>query len=851
MGFKELRILPIYDKSEDIKQFYNDFFSKAVSYKRVSAYFNDGIFRHLHKGLNNLIKNDGKMKLILSTELDSHTFEHIVKGYEAKETLDDKALEIMKDMFFENQELYEEFNVLSFLIAIDALEIRIAFKEQGILHAKFAILEDKHANKLIFGGSNNDTRAAIRFNYEEFTTTTNWNSPSENELAQIRLRENNFDSIWNNEKKDLYIYSVDEAIKEQIIKKVSYEKLRKENIDFNFLVVDINDNDEIILNHFGLEKQIRSSYYFRSFMKSSTIDNSLMKFDEIKKFNDHLEILNMIKKFSKEQNKKTINTKKLNKYLYINKLDLDLLSKRGVQIKDMLINPTDEFNQFEIKVNSLLKRKLRLPQVKAAMHIVEMKRSMNFSVPGSGKTASILGAFEYLNSLPEDDPRYVDKLLVIGSINCFKSWKDEYFIVSNKAKDINVDVIDIRDFDGLSNRSVVLNYDYPKARLILLNFESIESLDEDISKLVDDKTFVVFDEIHRIKRIGSGKYKASMNIVKNVNYKVALTGTPLPNGYIDLYNIFQILFGDYSRTYFQISERNLKEQDSKFIEQGIENEKLNDKMYPFYIRTTKKDLNVPKANPDNLIIVPTTEIEKELYFNLLESSDNPLELATKLVKVGSLGVQGANVQENDIFEDITNETNYNKVTFITSKFKELINLLKIQRRKSIIWCNFVDTIINLKRILVEEGFKVTYIYGATPDDERNILIDKFNNTNEIEILITNPHTLAESVSLHRSCHDAYYVELNYNLAQYLQSRDRIHRLGLKEDTQTNYYILINSYDEDLETSIDKKIYDSLKVKEDRMISSIERGNLLYYESDYLYTASNIIKDIIKITKKRK
>ncbi len=851
MSFKELKLLPIYDKSEDIKQFYNDFLSKAVSYKRVSAYFNDGIFKHLHKGLNNLVKNDGKMKLILSTELDKQTFEHIVKGYDAKETLDNKVIEIMKDMFFHNQELYEEFNILSFLIAIGALEIRIAFKEQGIFHAKFAILEDKHTNKLIFGGSNNDTRAAMNFNYEEFEVSPNWNSPSENELNKIRIREENFDNIWENQKDDLYVYSIDEAITEQIIKKVSYEKIRKENIDTNFLVVDINSNDEIILNHFGIEEQIRKSYYFRSFIRSSTINNSIMKFDEIKKFNDHLEILNVIKKFSDEKNIKMINTRKLNKYLYTNKLDLDFLSKRGKEIKNMLVNPTDEFNQFEKRVNSLLKRKLRLPQVKAAMHIVEMKRSMNFSVPGSGKTASILGAFEYLNSLPEDDPRYVDKLLVIGPINCFKSWKDEYFIVSEKAKDINVDVIDIRDFDGLSNRTVVLNYDYPKARLILLNFESIESLDKDISKLVDDKTFVVFDEIHRIKRIGSGKYKASMNIVKNVNYRVALTGTPLPNGYIDLYNIFQILFGDYSRTYFQITERNLKIQDNLFIEEGIENKALNEKMYPFYIRTTKKDLNVPEANQDNLIFVSTTKEEQRDYFNLLESSDNPLELATKLVKMGSLGIEATSVPEHSLLEDDTNETNYNKVTFTTSKIKELINLLKKHRRKSIIWCNFVDTIINLKRTLAEEGFKVTYIYGATPDDERNTIIDKFNNTNEIEILITNPHTLAESVSLHRSCHDAYYVELNYNLAQYLQSRDRIHRLGLKEDTQTNYYILINSYDEDLETSIDKKIYDSLKIKENRMISSIERGNLLYYESDDSYTANNIIKDIIKTTRKRK
>ena len=65
----------------------------------------------------------------------------------------------------------------------------------------------------------------------------------------------------------------------------------------------------------------------------------------------------------------------------------------------------------------------------------------------------------------------------------------------------------------------------------------------------------------------------------------------------------------------------------------------------------------------------------------------------------------------------------------------------------------------------------------------------------LQIIVTNPATLAESVSLHKACHEAHYLELNYNLYQYLQSRDRIHRLGLKEDDRTNYYIYINYYDD--------------------------------------------------------
>ena len=61
---------------------------------------------------------------------------------------------------------------------------------------------------------------------------------------------------------------------------------------------------------------------------------------------------------------------------------------------------------------------------------------------------------------------------------------------------------------------------------------------------------------------------------------------------------------------------------------------------------------------------------------------------------------------------------------------------------------------------------------------------------EIQVLITNPHTMAESVSLHKQCHDAVYFEYSFNLTHMLQSRDRINRLGLPEQQYTQYHYLL-------------------------------------------------------------
>jgi hypothetical protein len=59
----------------------------------------------------------------------------------------------------------------------------------------------------------------------------------------------------------------------------------------------------------------------------------------------------------------------------------------------------------------------------------------------------------------------------------------------------------------------------------------------------------------------------------------------------------------------------------------------------------------------------------------------------------------------------------------------------------------------------------------------------------------------------------------------LQSRDRIHRLGLPENTVTNYYYFMLEGVENHRSTIDLKIYNRLKEKEQRMLAAIEGDNL--------------------------
>ena len=70
-----------------------------------------------------------------------------------------------------------------------------------------------------------------------------------------------------------------------------------------------------------------------------------------------------------------------------------------------------------------------------------------------------------------------------------------------------------------------------------------------------------------------------------------------------------------------------------------------------------------------------------------------------------------------------------------------------------------------------------------PSDNREIRIENFKTESDCNLLIANPASLAESVSLHKSCHNAIYLDRTYNGGHYMQSLERIHRIGIPPRNQ--------------------------------------------------------------------
>lgn len=534
-----------------------------------------------------------------------------------------------------------------------------------------------------------------------------------------------------------------------------------------------------------------------------------------------------------------------------NRYAIDEQRIAGITIKEYDNRWNLELQQFEEIVDREISRPLKPQQIQASFYLATMKRAANFSVPGAGKTAMTYGAFAYLSSSAMNE---VNKVLVISPLNAFEAWRAEFIEVFGDKRSLHF--MNLKDFDNPGD----IRTDWGIANVIVINYESLFGWKLSVlNALIDEKTMIVFDEVHRIKNPAGKRAQSALKLGKQARYHYVLTGTPIPNSYKDIYNFLHLLYDNEYESFFSWDIHDLEASNTN---------EINEKLQPFFWRTTKKDLNVPEADPDQLLVVQPSERQIDLaktihevetnvlgrYIRLLQASTNPA-LLTEKINLNDLGFLFDEIDYS--IESALDQVEQNKAkqrmyfdagveSMVTPKFTtgmQLIEQLVAEGKKVIVWGMFVGTMHKIHNELSEREILSHLIYGQTPKEDRVELINEFRN-GPVQVLISNPATLGESISLHQSVHDAVYFEYNFNLTFMLQSRDRIHRLGLDDNQYTRYYYLMTDGNNAHNGFIDQLVYDRLKEKELVMINAIE-GNLLLPEvgDDYLEDVKKIVTKI--------
>ena len=837
--FKDLALQPTYSSYEDdvAAAFYTPVLSEAVRYDRATAYFSAKALASYAKGIERFARNGNHFRLIVSTQIDEDDFSQIQEGYRYREFIDNTVISRLRETI----SLEEERNLsnLSYLISLGIIDVKMAFTRRGIFHDKFGILEDSDNNIICFRGSNNETEAAILANYESFEITCSWQA-SDFDRSKITKNIKTFEKLWSNNHENIIIKDIDEVVYQEIMTHNQNTIINDTAfLDHKAVVLDLEDGALKLTINSGLNPNEiwigrLSKIKLRKYLDRNKQFEREKYFKSSLTYTNYKSVIGILQEDSDTRGYKFYVSSRLSSFIESKELNIMERSKVGLQIKQHDEQVMPQFSEYKRVVDSEMARPLREQQMWDSFFMCVMKRDANFSVPGSGKTASVLGVFAYLKA-----KGFVNKIVMIGPKNSFGSWQDEFTACFGEKMPLRLFNIHSGAYTTGDIKKRAILFETGGKNLLLFNYEGIGGYRNELKSIIDRKTMVVMDEVHKVKKYSDGmmgmRAEDVYRVTENAAYTIALTGTPIPNSYVDIYNLLHFLYRDEYDDFFGFDYTQLKNPTDRDIEE------INRKLQPFYCRTTKDQLGVPKANDDAIICADATESENRLFHILKQKyRKNKLALIIRLLQLETnpdmllknldlsdfsdvLDISG-DIEEidyvdysQDVKELIDGISETSKFRLCIQKAKELYE----QGKPMIIWCIFIDSIQRIGRELEKCGITTGAIYGSISDEQRAVTLQEFKS-GSIDVLITNPHTLAESVSLHSVCHDAIYYEYSYNLVHLLQSKDRIHRLGLPYGQYTQYYYLKEMYaDEDGAFALGERIYNRLKEKEQIMLGAIE------------------------------
>jgi SNF2 family DNA or RNA helicase len=317
-----------------------------------------------------------------------------------------------------------------------------------------------------------------------------------------------------------------------------------------------------------------------------------------------------------------------------------------------------------------------------------------------------------------------------------------------------------------------------------------------------------------------------------------LSGTPIPRSIEDIAPQIDFLWPG-QRLGFRIANAN----SPKELLGGL------------YVRTTKQELRLPprfthfdpvQMSPPQLAfyslmreealkrlrgIRSTSNIDltnaRRSVMRLLQAASNPILAVRRMTNEYPDTFPYDDPTIEAIFTAIAESPDSPKIMRACALVRQILG--SDAEARVVVWSSFTENVERITELLVDFG--ATYIHGGVPvgsesdPETREARIRSFHAADlRCRVLVANPAACSEGISLHRVCHNAIYVDRTYNAGHFLQSVDRIHRLGLPDGVDTHIYIL-ESIAPSLIGSIDYSVRRRLIAKLRTMADALEDHDL--------------------------
>lgn len=204
-----------------LEKFYIPALSRAVRYDRSTGFFRAPVLTAASRGVEGLVRNNGRMRLIVGCTLDESEAEAIARGESLRKTVEARLLET--PLAASVRETADALELLAWMVARGFLHVKIAIPcdlerrpvtTRAIFHEKAGVIEDKSGDRLAFNGSVNESESGWRGNFESFHVFTSW----EESPDRVDAEETGFGKLWANKARTAIVIDVPAAIRNELLK---------------------------------------------------------------------------------------------------------------------------------------------------------------------------------------------------------------------------------------------------------------------------------------------------------------------------------------------------------------------------------------------------------------------------------------------------------------------------------------------------------------------------------------------------------------------------------------------------------------------------------------------------------
>lgn len=382
-------------------------------------------------------------------------------------------------------------------------------------------------------------------------------------------------------------------------------------------------------------------------------------------------------------------------------------------------------------------------------------------------------------------------------------------------------------------------------RVIITNFETVSSEKDRLKLFLQTRRVgIIIDESTKIKNPDTKLTKDFFELSQFFARRIIMTGTPVANRPYDI----------WAQIYFLDSGRSLGEDFKSFkndcdLSNDLENDinkaqsfesnvsDIFNKIKAFSVRETKNSgiISLPQKIY-HTISVPFENLQKEMY----EAVRIEMQLSVKKGDTTVLDESPEAIKRLLRLVQITSnpaliDESYIAISAKEAKLDSLLKDILSLGESVIVWSIFTDNIDFFASKYKSYG--AVKITGKMNMYERDKSVRSFKS-GKASILFATPQSAKEGLTLTNANHAIFY-DRGFNLDDYLQAQDRIHRLSQTKDCHI-YNILV-------EDSIDKWIDVLLYAKQQAAFLAQGDTSIAEYRSIADYSYSHLIRNILNIS----